>query len=58
MLDEEANQLIPGQPVLVTMTVSECYTGTGALLVEVREKNCLQRFWLPVAAIGPAEVAQ
>lgn len=54
MLDEDVNLLRPGERVHVSAIVCEPYTGTGALLVEVTEKNCSQRFWLPTSSLEPA----
>lgn len=51
MEDDAAFQLRPGERVLVGVKISEVYNGTGAVLVEVTERNCTQRFWLPVAAL-------
>lgn len=53
MRDDVASRLRPGQVVQITAVVCEYYDGRGALLLEVKEKNCAQRFWFPVGAVEP-----
>lgn len=51
MRDDVASCLLPGQVVHITAVVCERYDGRGALLLEVKEKNCAQRFWFPTIAV-------
>lgn len=57
MRDEDVARLRPGDRVNVTGTLCEYYTFNGAVLVEVKEKNCTQRFWMPTSAVAGSDPA-